>query len=85
MLTNLKSLRGSVASMLTVLLLMACAAPSRITPPAVVDPPELPPPAVKPELVPSGTYWAKVCSWLLSSQQRLSVTLPMPEECGKTE
>lgn len=63
-------------------ILTACATPSSPTPPVVVEPPKLPPPAVRIEPVPSGTYWAMVCDWLERSQKRLSVTLPKPERCG---
>ena len=73
--------RATLAPLLLCALTMAsCATQSPPTPPVAVTPP-IPSPPVKPEPTISGQYWSRVCSFRLSLQARLNVTLPTPEPC----
>lgn len=60
----------------------ACGPTLQRTPPTKApDPIKIPSPPVKPEPVPSGTYFTKVCDFNLTLRQRLKLTTPMPEVC----
>ncbi len=72
----------ALLSLLSALMLQACASSSQSVSVAPQKPLQIPAPPVTTQPPPSGTYWQKHCAFRESLQQRLKVTLPKSDHCS---
>lgn len=69
--------------LLSMPIVAGCATSSPPSLPVVSKQPTIPSAPVVKEPLPSGTYWTRHCTLMLSAQQKLKTSLPGSERCGQ--